>query len=343
MACTKKTSAESLRMPERRLIRPAALQRLKDTYRNGDVLLPELQRHVMRSSGAPRPDDHSMQYMHPSDMVKPDWCGRHDYYRIVGTKVEKTSAANPSFRMENIWAQGTAIHGKYQTWLWEMGVLFGDWECLECGHRYGALSPTKCQFCLSERLIYRELPMRRNQYLIEGHADGAVHADWLRALIEIKSIGINSFRFDAPRLWNRYQDGESADDLWFSIKRPFATHVRQGQLYLWLSWPAYEQIVFIYESKFNQQTKEFVVGYNKNLIAPLLEVAREVSQGVRAGIEPDRPLWAEGPDGKVCTSCEYRKTCWGIHDRTTQADHQEAAVRILRAKPARRRRALRTP
>ena len=62
--------------------------------------------------------------------------------------------------------------------------------------------------------------------------------------------------------------------------------MRQGQLYLWMSWPAYEQIMFIYESKFHQQTKEFVVEYNKSFIAPILEVAREVSQCVRAGYRP---------------------------------------------------------
>ena len=82
--------------------------------------------------------------------------------------------------------------------------------------------------------------------------------------------------------------------------------MRQGQLYLWMAWPAYEQIVFIYESKFHQQTKEFVVDYNKSFIAPMLETAKEVSQGVRAGVAPDRPDWATGPEGKVCASCPYR-------------------------------------
>ena len=37
-----------------------------------------------------------MQYMHPSDMAKPDWCGRHDYYRIVGTPTEKVSRPTPA-------------------------------------------------------------------------------------------------------------------------------------------------------------------------------------------------------------------------------------------------------
>ena len=288
-----------------------------------------------------RPADHSMSFMHPSDMAKADWCLRHDYYRIVGTPVERTAKANPSFRMENALAEGHTIHAKYQQWLWDMGVLWGEWLCLECGHRFGALSPKGCQFCLSTRIIYKELPLRRKQYLVEGHADAAVHAEWYRGLVEIKSIGIQTLRFEAPRLYNLYQDGQSAEDIWWKISRPFASHLRQGQLYLWMTWPTYEQIVFIYESKFHQQTKEFVVQYNKNYIEPVLEQARAVSHGVKAHTPPERPLWAEDPEGKVCASCEYRGTCWQIEGASVepQADDPPKVI-VRRARATTRRRAL---
>jgi len=326
-----------------RLLRPAALQRLRDTYRAKGVLLPEIQRHVMRTLDGGRPDDHSLQMMHPSDLCKPDWCGRHDYYRMIGTPIEKQSQANPSFRMSNIWAEGTAIHSKFQTWLWEMGVLWGDFECRNCGHRWGALSPTECQFCQSPRLTYRELPMRHERYMVEGHADAAVHAPWFRGLVEIKSIGVNSWRFDAPRLWNRYEAGEKPEDIWMGINRPFNSHLRQGMFYLWMTWPRYEQILFIYESKFHQQTKEFLVDYNKTLIAPILEEVRDVAYAVRSGHQPPpRPSWAEDPVCKVCASCEYRKTCWQLGATNgTQAGPQEAAVIISKVPSAKRKRALR--
>lgn len=323
-----------------REFKPSALKRLKDTYRSQDILLPHLERHVMRSINGARPDDHSMKHMHPSDMCKSDWCGRHDYYRIVDTPVEKTSKANPSFRMENLFAEGHAIHGKYQQWLWEMGVLWGMWHCRECGHRYAALSPEECQFCRSTRLTYREVPLNRKLVLIEGHADGAVHADWFTGLIEIKSIGINALRFEAPRLYQRYLDGEAAEDIWWKISRPFTSHLRQGMLYLWMSWPVYERIIFIYESKFHQQTKEFVVSYDKSLIAPLLETARAVTLAVEQGKPPERPVWAESAESKVCTSCSYRNTCWSRNDTTQTSDSPEQRLTIRRAKPAVRRRQL---
>jgi hypothetical protein len=324
-----------------RVIRPTALKRLKATYRSDGVLLPRIERHVMKTPQMDvRPADHSLAFMHPSDMSKPDWCHRHDYYRIVGTPEGKAARVNPSFRMENALAEGHTIHDKYQRWLWEMGVLWGMWLCLECGHRFGALSPKICQFCLSTRIIYKELPLRRNQMKVEGHADAAVHAEWFRGLVEVKSIGIQTLRFEAPRLYNRYQDGESAEDIWWKIQRPFGSHLRQGMLYLWMAWPTYEQIVFIYESKFHQQTKEFVVQYNRNLIEPILEQVKAVSHGVKSGTPPERPSWAEDAVSKVCVSCVYRNTCWQLGANVDTEADDPPKILVRRARSVTRRRAL---
>jgi CRISPR/Cas system-associated exonuclease Cas4 (RecB family) len=323
-------------------MKASALKRLKDTYKSQDLILPALQRHVMRSIGDN--PERSASRMHPSDMSHKEWCGRHDYYRMVGTPVERESQANPSFRMENLFAEGHTIHRKYQTWLWEMGVLYGWWLCHACGHRWEGLSPLYCSVCNSPRLEYKEVPLARSGYLIEGHSDGAVHGlEGFTGLIEIKSIGLGTLRFEAPRLYNRYQDGnETLENLWWKINRPFNSHIRQGMLYLWMAWPRYDSIVFIYESKFNQSTKEFVVGYNPTLIAPLLETAKGVTIAVETGIEPPRPDWAEGPDGKVCGSCSYRRMCWGIPDEVNgQAQESPAsAVTVTRTTAVRRRKQL---
>lgn len=323
-----------------RVIRASALKRLKDTYKSDDLILPHLQRHVMRDPQLnARPEDHSAQYMHPSDMVKSDWCGRRDFYRMTGV-VPNYALANPSFRMENVLAEGHTIHEKYQGWFRELGVLWGMWKCLECGHIFGARSPVECQFCKSKALVYRELPLHHERFMVEGHADSALHADWYRGLVEIKSIGVGTLRFEAPRLYNRYMDGtERLEDIWMKINRPFGTHIRQGQLYLWMSWPVYEQIAFVYESKWSQTVKEFIVQYDKRLIAPILETAREVSHAVRAGIPPARPLWAHDAEAKFCKSCIYRRTCWSLPDE--QPSKSDTKVRVERVRSAKRKRVLR--
>jgi hypothetical protein len=324
-----------------RTLKDTALKRLKDTYKGDGVVLPPLYRHVMRQLGEKEPDL-TQHYMHPSEMAKPDWCGRHDFYRITDVPMERKQAANPSFRMNNAFAEGHTIHAKYQQWLYEMGCLYGTYRCIDCDHHFVALSPPQCKQCGSIRLKYMEVSLRRHGILVEGHSDGAVHGldDW-NGLIEIKSIGIQTLRFEAPRLYNLYTDeGQTLEDIWWKINRPFASHIKQGQLYLWLAWPRYEEICFIYESKFNQDTKEFVVSYNKSTIAPLIETAREVSQGVKVGIAPDRPIWAEDPDGKVCKSCEYRRTCWGLENDEPTETTNDPKTRVQRAKPAARKRTL---
>ena len=179
--------------------------------------------------------------------------------------------------------------------------------------------------------------------LVEGHADLGIHdLDGWTGLGEVKSIGIQTLRFEAPRLYNRYQDNnETLESVWWKINRPFPSHIKQGQLYLWLAWPRYESMVFIYESKWNQEAKEFVVEYNKDLIAPILEIAREVSQCVRVGMVPDRPVWASEPDGKTCKSCEYRRTCWSLEPE--HVDEEPVRVLVRRTTTRKRKTALSTP
>jgi len=325
-----------------RIIKRSALKRFKDTYRQGNQLLGPLTRHVMRkqaaqegfnSTGEARRDD----VMHPSAMSKPEWCPRHDYYGITGSPQGKVSQANPSFTMANILTEGSNIHTKYQTWLWEMGVLFGWWICDECGLYWESLSPDSCPACTSLRIEYREVPLLNEQMMVGGHSDGAIHGLWDDdGLIEVKSIGIRSLAFEAPRLYEQYLNGTPADEIWFQINRPFGSHLKQGMLYIWLSGGRYDRILYIYESKFTQQVKEFMVKFNPTVIAPILESAKDVAQGVRAGIPPDRPTWA-APDGPICKGCGYRSTCWQL-EKTNGTDHPSEELTVVKS-PGRKRKA----
>ena len=322
-------------------MRASALKRFKDTYKGDDRILPSLQRHVMRAM-ATDGDDRRHDVMHPSEMSKKDWCWRHDYYRMIGTTSEKVSLSNPSFTMNNIFAEGHTIHGKYQDWLWEMGVLAGRWLCLSCHKKWDDTSPRQCPSCESPRLLYLEVPLQRG--LVGGHSDGAVNEldDW-SGLIEVKSIGMGTLRMEAPRMYQRYLDGETLENIWWKIQRPFGTHLKQGQLYLWMSWPKYEEIAFIYESKFHQQVKEFVVGYNPTMIAPLLERAREVQVAFLTHVPPERPAWAEQPDSRICKSCPYRRACWSLEAPPDEPEENDPApaVRVKRTTSTKRKRALR--
>ena len=330
-------------------LKKQALTNLKDTYKSGDLLIPALKRHVMRQ--AEQPSDRRSDVMHPSEMCKPDWCLRRDFYRITGTKGKETQT-NPSFHMENVYTEGHRIHHKYQTWLWEMGVLFGSWQCKSCQHTWFDTAPLYCPECDSPRIRYREIPLVNQEMHVAGHADGAVLDGGLLdldepVLIEIKSVGHRTLAFEAPHLYHMYEAGESLDRIWHDISRPFPSHIKQATLYCWLSKkpgsvtlfdaaPFYKKMVFIYECKWNQQVKEFVVTPNFEHINHIIEGAKDVAYAIKKGTEPDRPTWATSEHG-TCTKCSYRDSCWGERPPPSSAP----SVSVQRVTAGVRRRALR--
>lgn len=315
-------------------------EHLESFKSNKGYLLPPMQRYVIRKVADEEAEsERRSDIMHPSEMCKPDWCPRRDFYRMtLGDRRD----IEPRFNSELIFAEGHTIHNKYQAWLQGMGLLYGRWVCKDCGESFFAQSPEAC-INGHTRLRYREVPLESIEYMIAGHADGAVNEgnDWLTVdepfLIEVKSIGVGTVRVEHPSLHRRYTDDElTLEQLWQEIKRPFPSHIQQATLYCWLSG-TYKKMVFIYESKWNQKTKEFVVTPNFDHIEWLLNAAKDVAQSIRSGTEPYKPGWAR-QDHKTCKKCPYQAECWGVtHD---EAD-QPKPVLVRKAPAARRRKALR--
>jgi rubrerythrin len=318
-----------------------ASRRLRDLGKSESRLLSDVRAHVEISRTALE-SKRDTTHIHPSEMAKTDWCPRETFFRI-SEEPKSDEEAGASFNMENVFEEGHEIHRKWQSWFWEMGVLFGWWECLGCEHYWEALSPQVCPRCFEDKDIirYREVPIYSQRYRIMGHADGAIHDAKGKVLIEIKSIGVGTLRFDAPHLHQQYQDGKlTLLDVWKKIRRPFNSHLRQGNLYLKLM-PEYEAIVFIYEYKPNQGVREFVVGRNSAITDPLLASCTEIINALRSGFPPDRPDWATDADALKCRSCPYRSTCWGIKETHADPPAQTRVIRIRKsqggAKGARRR------
>jgi hypothetical protein len=312
------------------------------TIASNTVVLADIQKHVLRK--ALEPDyERDLSMLHPSEMCKSDWCWRADFYRIQGVERDP-KALNPSFRLENVWTEGHDIHHKYQSWLWDMRVLYGVFYCARCDNKWWDVSPQECFYCDASRehLEFKELPLEAPHLRIGGHADGGLMLDPFR-LLEIKSIGINSLRFDAPHLWDMYQRNETLDKIWMEINRPFPSHVRQGSLYLymasrgWAEVPVPMSMVFIYEAKWNQQVKEFEVAYSPRWVEKMLAGAQMVVDAMEYGRPPQRPSWATDSQVAGCRSCPYRNRCWKIREHG-QSD--APPIPVKRAPVAVRRRAL---
>jgi rubrerythrin len=284
---------------------PWNLQDYKKAMRDRGRVIP-LVEEVAKAEAAAKNGKRDTKHLHPSELAKKDWCSRAAVYKITGVEGGTDSTA---FSTLNIFAEGNAIHEKWQTWLWKAGVLSGDWTCEDCRNRWSAVAPDTCPGCGGSRIRYSEVPIHNDEHRILGHADGTIVDKQGTALIEIKSVGVGTVRFEKPSLFMDYSKGVvSLDEMWKAIKTPFASHVRQGNLYMYCT--GIHTIVFIYEWKPTQATKEFVVKYNSDIVDPILENCKSVIAHLDASTIPDRPEWAESSSSSGCKFCSYKKECW---------------------------------
>lgn len=324
MARTKQESAQKV---------GGRLAKLADIGAQKTTLLNDIQAHLIKKAGVP--EDRDQTVLHPSEMAKAEWCPRQSYYRIAGFEGDKKRERAYSFQTHNVFQEGHAIHAKWQGWLQEMDRLWGKWVCPNCaGSWFGTATPSTMDDtphkpgCSGKyKPIYKEVPLKAPEYLIAGHADGAVLDK--NALIEIKSVGIGTLRFEDPDLLDQYTlevDGKKVVDfnsLWASIKRPFSSHLRQGNIYLRLCLEMglpYDKMVFIYESKVNQAVKEFTVKHNPAITDRIFAKALDVKRGIEVGLAPERPSWAEGKNGPICKSCPFAEICWGDDEASTKVN-----------------------
>lgn len=240
--------------------------------------------------------DRRTDVLHPSEIIKADWCHKYAYYLLNGGKAKKEK---PNLRLQNIFDEGHFIHAKWQNRLADMGVLYGNWYCeTDNLYQWGISSEINSGTSVFE---YKEVPLVHEPLRIHGHADGWVKGLGDDCLIEIKSIGAGTLRFEAPELL--YDADGDLTKAWKNIRRPFRTHLLQGQMYLELAKRQFgndapNEIVFIYELKADQDYKEFTIKSDYYVVERVFNAAQKVIDAVEAGVSPDCNV---NPDG--CKSC----------------------------------------
>lgn len=291
--------AKAGKVASRRGLRPTGgLKALADARKLDDSLvIGPVQKHVMTKEA--RDLSRRQDIIHPSEMSHSDWCPRATYLRIKnireGGEFVKESH---SFQALNIFQHGHEVHDKWQRWLWEMGELWGQWHCHLCDAWWYETAPRNCPNCLATKghtISYGEIPLSAEKHLlISGSADGGVPKQ--RALLEFKTVGAGTLRIEAPEILRAHThktvDGKSLIDyegLWRGISRPFSAHQRQGQIYLYICKQLgleFDQVIYIYESKFHQGAREFVVQRRESIIEPLLESADRIRSALYGGAPP---------------------------------------------------------
>lgn len=189
-----------------------------------------------------------------------------------------------SMRLLSVFEEGHFIHAKWQRWFQQMNVLYGKWYCVECEEMFWGGSD-----CHDGPLEYREVPLFYEPLRISGHSDG-----WLVGLgdplmLEIKSVGVGTLRWEAPELL--IENDNDMEKAWRALKAPFLKHITQVQIYMKLAEllgyeNAPQEAVLVYECKSNQEAKEFVVHKSDFGITELFDAAEMICNAVRDRIPP---------------------------------------------------------
>lgn len=313
------------------------------------VVIPEVKKVMLaRKRDEARKNIHRTGVIYPSEMARSDWCPRATFYRMSGYPEPDR---NYSFSLENVFAEGNRIHHKWQSWLADTGLLWGDWRCTRCSEYVrDSLRPDDGNFgpCVGTMKIdlermhpnsvwlagdlkstdlsfphdwqYKEITLKSTTLPVSGHADGGLVEH--NCLIELKSVGVGTLRFEAPKLLeaNTHDVGgrKIADweGMWKDLHKPLLPHVRQGNIYLWMAEEMklpFDSIVFVYEFKANQKVKEFQIYKSDDILAPMLDMASDIKHQLKVGLPPDCPFGG-------CASCKvYEKS------KQQEEDHLLAA------------------
>jgi hypothetical protein len=172
-------------------------------------------------------EDRPKRCFHPSSLHK---SARELYHHYLNG--DNSQEFEP--RILRVFDNGHAVHVRLQRYLKEIGVLKEV-----------------------------EVPIRNDDYEIQGHADGILQINGIPGILEIKSMNAAQF---------------------YSAYAPKPEHLIQANVYMFCT--DIPRACLLYECKDNQELKELYIKQDENILLPVLEKIRLVQQCLRDGKEP---------------------------------------------------------
>lgn len=286
-----------------------ALKKLVDIGKTDSRVIGSVERFLLSK---PADTSRRTDVLHPSAMVKDDWCHKASYYELQGAE-PAPSKYKASLKQAMVFDEGHHIHHRWQTWFKEMDRLFGKYRCLECNEIFMGVPSDHDPKIGPEGYEYLEVPLYYEPLRISGHADGWLVNFGDPLLLEIKSVGIGTLRWEAPDLFFKH-DG-NFEKIWKDLEAPFYTHIQQAQMYMKLMEligfeNAPQEALILYESKATQDVKEFVVPKSDFGVAPLFEAAQMIVDAISVGVPPECNI--NGAAG--CRSCNHHTESLNAQD-----------------------------
>ena len=254
------------------------LKKFVEVGKKNSRVLSTIERNLLAS---PPASDRRHDVLHPSQMVKSDWCHKASYFQLLGLP-PAPSKYRLSMRQMRVFQLGHDIHAGWQNIFHKEGTLYGIYQCLDCGAKDWGMGVNECE-CGSTNHQYKEVKLTYEPLRIAGHADGILIGYGEPLLMEIKSLGAGTFRFEDPGV--NFEHNGDLTKMWAQMKAPFMTHIMQAQLYMKLAeligLPYQPQEAwFLYENKATQESKEFVIPKSDFGITPILDAAKMIVEAV---------------------------------------------------------------
>jgi len=259
------------------------LKKFLDAGKKESRVLTTVERHLITK---PAPTDRRSDVLHPSAMIKDDWCHRSSYFQLLGFP-PPPSKYRVTLSQKRVFQTGHDIHAGWQNIFRDMDTLWGKYFCNDCTDTFiGLPSSHKAD---AKHFRYDEVSLNYEPLRISGHADGILLGFGEPLMLEIKSIGAGTFRFESPQLMSEFNG--NLDAMWKALDAPFMSHIKQAQMYMKLAelikLPYQPQeALFLYENKSNQNHKEFVIHKSDFGISHILDEAAQIVAAVDKGEAP---------------------------------------------------------
>lgn len=256
------------------------LKKYLDAGKKNSRVLTTVERHLITQ---PPSTDRRSDVLHPSAMVKDDWCHRSSYFQLLGHPAPP-SKYKVSLSQKRVFQVGHDIHAGWQNIFKEMDKIWGKFYCGVCDINFvGLPSDHTSDPKHVQELEYQEVSLNHAPLRISGHADGILLGFGDPLMLEIKSIGAGTFRFEAPGM--TVEHNGDLEKMWKALDAPFMSHIKQAQMYMKLAeliglevQP--QEALFLYENKASQQSKEFVVPKSDFGISHIIEAAEQIVAAV---------------------------------------------------------------
>lgn len=268
-------------------------------------------------------------HFHPSQWAK---CHRqiaYHYYHAKGLiNVDRSSLSGViQAQTQRIFGNGHYMHDRWRSYLEKTGTILGRWQCDNCStivgesDKLGVLKPDICQVCEKGSLKYQEVGFYDEETWWGGHVDAIIDVDLFKkyTLDLFTNNGKNENEIAGMQttgVEDKYLiiDFKTINPRQFKdLNGPLPDHIVQMQIYLYLSGLKYGK--FLYEDKWTQSIKEYLVVRDDNFLSVEKEKALKLKMVLthtdsngRPNLLPKRAYTSRTET--ECLRCKFRGHCW---------------------------------